>query len=62
MLRMLLMPNWTEKPTAPRAITAPVAIPKPIASMIRLTVPSPYARRGSRGRDDPGRDSPWADE
>src|SRR2546421_3921347 len=31
MLRMLLIPNWTEKPTAPSAITAPAATPNPTA-------------------------------
>src|SRR5579872_6780511 len=40
MFRMLLIPNWTEKPTAPSAITAPDAIPKPMASMSRLNRPA----------------------
>ena len=29
------MPNCTEKPTAPKAMTEPVAMPDPIDSMIR---------------------------
>src|SRR5579871_5111823 len=36
MLSTLLMPNCTVKPTAPRAITTPEAMPKPIASMSSL--------------------------
>src|ERR1017187_6485400 len=47
MLRMLLMPNCTEKPTAPRAITAPVATPKPTASMISCNSRPPTAREGA---------------
>src|SRR5579862_7232554 len=40
MFRMLLIPNCTEKPTAPSAITAPDAIPKPMASTSRLIPPA----------------------
>src|SRR5579859_1739134 len=40
MFRMLLIPNCTEKPTAPSAITAPDAIPNPMASTSRLNRPA----------------------
>src|SRR5215469_2480287 len=39
MLSTLLMPNWTVKPTAPRAMTAPAASPKPTAAIRRATGP-----------------------